>query len=109
MVAVNTPMGITQRKSVEMVEMQGSVWAPLKCAVTMDIIGKEAEVSEEMSKNLVKYKEMVSIPPLEMIDDIIGFAPCGQQSQNLNTFINAKIETKKLQLSDKKCKYTHRF
>ena len=50
---------------------------------------------------------MVLIPPIEMIDDLIGFAPCGQKSQNLNTFINAKIETKKLELSEKKCKKLH--
>ena len=107
LVAINTPLGLTERKLVKMAEMQGSVWAPLKCAVTMDVIGKETETIEENHKNLIKYKNIVAIPPLEMIDDLLTFAECGQKSKKMNTYINAKIELKKLELSDKKCKKMH--
>ena len=35
-------MGKTRRVLVENIEMQGSTWGPLKCAVQMDQIGKDA-------------------------------------------------------------------
>ena len=54
--------------------MKGSVWGPLKCSVTMDFIGKDCENTfnknlidskeQNKSKSLLKYKEMVPIPPL---------------------------------------------
>ena len=90
-----------------MVEMQGTVWAPLKCSVTMDLLGRQSVENEEISKNLLKYKDIVAIPPLEMIDDLIAFAECGKKSKKLNTFINTKIELKKLKFSKIKCKQMH--
>ena len=52
LLAISTPMGLTERKSVKLAEMQGSVWAPLKCAVTMDVLGKESEQIEENQKKI---------------------------------------------------------
>ena len=42
------------------------------------------------------YKDMVRILPLACVDDLLGFAPCGNKSIALNTFINTHIEMKKL-------------
>jgi hypothetical protein len=58
-------------------------------------------------KNQFRYKSLVTIPPLEMVDDLIAFASCSISSISLNTYINTKIETKKLKFSDKKCKKIH--
>ena len=42
-----------------------------------------------------------------MVDDIIGFAECGQPSIKLNCFINAKVEMKKLWMGENKCHQIH--
>jgi hypothetical protein len=42
-----------------------------------------------------------------MIDDVLGMAVCGDQSIELNAIINAKMETKKLRLSEDKCFKIH--
>ena len=42
-----------------------------------------------------------------MIDDIAGIANCNSESVILNTIVNSKIETKKLQLNFKKCVNMH--
>ena len=42
------------------------------------------------------YKGMVRILPLACVDDLLGFAPCGNKSIALNTFINTHMEMKKL-------------
>ena len=42
-----------------------------------------------------------------MIDDISGIAKCQEKSVILNSIINAKIESKKLEFNWKKCKKMH--
>jgi hypothetical protein len=42
-----------------------------------------------------------------MIDDVIGLSACGDDSIELNSIINAKIEMKKLRLSEEKCYKIH--
>ena len=66
-VAINTPLGLTQRIVINNIEMQGGVLAPLTTAVQIDSIGKECLTTGE---NLFKYKKIVSVPPLSFIDDI---------------------------------------
>ena len=50
---------------------------------------------------------MVDIPPLSFIDDIIGISECGQKAIEMNSFINSKIEMKRLIFSDSKCYQIH--
>ena len=50
---------------------------------------------------------MVNIPPLSFIDDIIGIVECGQPSIAMNSFINSKIEMKRLSFSKTKCYQIH--
>ena len=59
----------------------------------MDKIGKKCQ---EMGKHLYKYKNMVNVMPLAMVDDLLVLAKCGEDSKNVNTFVNANIEMKKL-------------
>ena len=47
------------------------------------------------------------MPPLSFIDDIAAFSICGQNSVKLNTYLNTKIEMKKLSLNQDKCKKMH--
>ena len=49
----------------------------------------------------------VSVPPLELIDDLASFAICGPQSIVTNAIVNAKIESKKLMFGPTKCFNIH--
>ena len=69
---------------MQKIEMQG----PIKCSVQLDTLGRDCY---ERQEGLYLYNGCVSVPPLEMIDDLASFAICGPQS-----IVNAKIESKKL-------------
>ena len=103
-VAVNTPNGLTARDNIEKIVLQGDVFGPLECSVTVDTFGKEC-MDEE--KHLYMYKEEVGIPPLAMIDDLISVSKCGIESVKTNTFLNAKSSLKKLQFGMSKCHKLH--
>ena len=103
-VKVKTPVGDTERCKLNRIEMQGTVPAPLKCAVQIDTLGK---YSYTFNTGLYQYKDMCAVPSLSMIDDIAGIANCKENSVILNAIINAKIEGKKLQFNVKKCVNMH--
>jgi hypothetical protein len=73
--------------------MQGGKWSPLKCSNTMDKIGKKCV---ERSENLYTYKGRVKVMPLAMVDDLLVMAKCGEDSRDVNIYVNAEIEMKKL-------------
>ena len=59
-IAVKTPVGITDRFTMEEIEMQGSVLGPIKCSVQIDTLGRDCYRDME---GLFLYKNMVYIPP----------------------------------------------
>ena len=93
LVAVNTPVGQTKRVNIPEIVQQGGAWGPMECSVSIDKLGK---LCSERGEHLYKYKEIVNIVPLAMVDDLLGISPCGLKSLALNTFINTQIEMKKL-------------
>ena len=103
-VAVKTPFGITERKSVEKIVFQGEVFGPLQCSVTVDTFGKECM---EEDKHLYKYRGVVGVPPLAMVDDVACPAICGLDSVEVTEFINSKTNSKKLQFGVEKCHQLH--
>ena len=103
-VAVNTPCGITDRRTVKDSVLQGECLGPLKCGNSIDKICKTAFEEKE---NVHFYRNSVPVPPLALIDDIIAMAKCGTQSAKLNGFLNGQVNTKKLQLGVKKCHKIH--
>ena len=103
-VAVKTPFGITERKTEEKIVLQGEVFGPLECSVSIDKFGKECL---EEQKHLYEYKNEVGVPPLAMVDDISCVAKCGVDSVAANAFINAKTNVKKLQFGVDKCHQLH--
>ena len=84
--------------------MQGTVWAGLCCTVMFDKLGKLVYSRPEL---MHKYKGIVPIPPLEMVDDILAITKCSSQSVKVNAVINSFMETKKLKLNKKKCHNVH--
>ena len=51
---------------------------------------------------MYKYKGLVSISPLEMVDNVITAVECGSKSVKLNAAVSAFMDSKKLSLSTKK-------
>ena len=103
-VAIKTTSGITERFNISKTVMQGTVWSGLMCTASMDKLCKSIYNNEEL---LFKYRGIVNIPPLEMVDDILTAVKCGEKSTDLNLAVNNFIEHKKLKLSAKKCGNIH--
>jgi hypothetical protein len=101
---VKTPVGETDVFTMEKIEQQGTVLAPLKCSNQMDSISREC-LRENIE--MFKYRNVVTIPPLGMIDDLSAIAKCGSESIILNAVINAKINLKKLEFNQTKCVNLH--
>ena len=103
-VAVKTPVGKTDRGVVRNSVIQGDVFGPILCSKQVDTIGQECL---DDNKYTYMYKGMVEIPPLGMVDDLICVSECGFQSAMMNSYINFKTNSKKLQFGISKCKKIH--
>ena len=104
-VAVKTPWGTTtDRKVLNEIEMQGTVITSLKCSVQIETLGKE---TLNRDGNIYKYKECLPLPCLSFVDDVLGIANCGADSLKLNSIIQSKMATKKLELGQDKCFQIH--
>ena len=55
---------------------------------------------------LFKYRGIVEVPPLEMVDDVVTASKCGENSVDLNSEVNSFVDHKK-KLSEKKCANLH--
>ena len=103
-VAVVTPHGITERVEINQIVMQGENLAPLECSVQVDTYGKECL---EQDKYLFRYRNIIPVPALSMVDDLLCISKCGIDSVLQNAFINFKTNTKKLQFGEEKCFKMH--
>ena len=98
--AVNTPNGLSDRKTLENVVLQGDTWGSLMASVQVDSIGKEVEESGFG----YMYKDVQSVSLLGLVDDIIGVTEAGYRAQQLNAMLNVKTAEKRLQFGIDKCK-----
>ena len=103
---VKTPCGSTEKFELNKIVMQGTVFAPIKCSIQIDTLGRDCLANSE-GEGLYVYKRIVDVPALSMIDDVIGVTNCNDEAVELNAIINVKMESKKLRLSDKKCFKLH--
>ena len=55
-VAVKTPTGLTIREKIEKIILQGDVFGPTECCVSVDTIGQECLTQD---KHLYLYKDSV--------------------------------------------------
>ena len=94
LVAINTPHGITERINIRNIVQQGGTWGPLLCSNSIDTIGKQLWNEGRIG---YLYKNSVNILPLAMVDDVNVISRCGSDSVILNSYINSKIELKKLE------------
>ena len=103
-VVVKTPCGTTDKFELEKAIMQGTVFAPIKCSIQIDTLGRDCLANGD---GLYQYKNMVDVPGLSMVDDLIGVSTCSDEAVKLNAIINVKIESKKLRFSHTKCFKLH--
>ena len=92
LVAVNTSVGQTERVNIPRIITQGGTWGPILCSNSIDKIGKYA-IEKGHS---FKYKNLVDVIPLGMVDDILSISKCGFSSVEMNISINTQIELKKM-------------
>ena len=102
--AVKTQNGLTERKTIKNIISQGDPWGSMQCSLQIDGIGRD---SLDADLEPFKYKNKVEIPVLGMVDDILTISESGHKTTRLNSYINAKIATKKLQFGPKKCYVLH--
>ena len=107
-VAVKTGWGeLTERFELEDIEMQGTVLAPLKCSIQINSFGKDFLEDEESGKILYKYKTIVKISPLGMIDDLLTITHCSSDSVKMSSAVQSKINNKRLKFGEEKCIKIH--
>jgi hypothetical protein len=80
------------------------VFGPILCTNQVNTFGMEC-IDER--KYVYTYKGDVDIPPLGMVDDLICVSECGHKTAMMNSYINFKTNSKKLQFGVKKCKKMH--
>ena len=83
-VVVKTPSGDTDPFKLNKTVLQGSVFAPIKCAIQMDTLGRDCLTNGD---GIYKYKNTIDVPALAMIDDILGVSKCSDDSIELNSII----------------------
>jgi hypothetical protein len=71
--------------------MQGSVFGPIKSTIQIDTLGRDCQ---KYNQWMFKYKNVLSIVPLALIDDCLGISRCGTDAVELNAILNAKIISK---------------
>ena len=95
--------GTTESFSVQELVMQGTVWAGLRCAATMNKLCKSIYNNDNL---LIKYKCLVQVPPLQM-DNIKTAINCGNKSKLLNAAVGTFLNHTQLKLSATKCVSIH--
>ena len=103
-IAVKTQTGISHRKSIKNIIMQGTVFGSLCCTVSMDKLGQHIYKNHDL---IYKYKGKIDIPTLGMVDDVLAVQKCSNETVKQNAVINAFVESKKLKLSKAKCYKIH--
>ena len=82
-----------KQKVIQNTIMQGTVWGSLCCTVSMDKLGKHIYKKHEL---LYRYKGVVDVPSLGMVDDKPAVQKCSKDTVRINAVINAFVESKKL-------------
>ena len=105
-IAVKINNSLSERRSVKDVEIQGSVWAGLKCTTMMDTLNKKV-MSDKNLQYFYKGDQNIPIGVRGMVDDTIGISNCGTEAISLNSTINAFIQSQRLTLSEEKSVVVH--
>ena len=98
--AVNTPCGLSERKKLKNIVLQGDTFGSLLAKVQVDNIGKHCQ----QSGFGYRYKDSLEVSMLGLVDDIIGVTEVGFKAQQMNALLNVKTAEKGLSFGPTKCK-----
>ena len=98
--AINTPSGLTERQILKNVVLQGDTWGSLLASIQVDNICRDIANSGYG----YKYKDVLPVSLLALVDDLIGISYAGYRAQQMNIAINIKTAEKRLQFGVNKCK-----
>ena len=91
-IAIKTHHDTTQRKVANKIICQGEPWGPIECSLEVDNIGKES-LNTELDP--YKYKDIVEIPALGWIDDVITVSESGYKTARLKGDSMSKVRGKR--------------
>ena len=109
--SVSTCYGLTEAVKIPALVAQGDLFAPLPAAVQVDSMTRKLEeqdrarVEEGQPGLLFRYKGIIPIPSLGLMDDTLSVSEAGVNAEEINTFMNENSAEKRLQFNPKKCKY----
>ena len=103
-IRVKTSAGLSDVKTVKNIVCQGDPWGTTECGVMIDGFGKD---SLKVELEPYKYKGLVAVPLLGMVDDILSITESGYKTSRMNGFLNAKTAIKRLQFGPTKCHVMH--
>ena len=105
-IAVKVNNTLSDRKNVQNVEIQGSVWAGLKCTTMMDTLNKTVMTNRSL-QYFYKGDQNIPIGVRGMVDDTLGISNCGTEAIGLNSAINFFVESQRLTMSEAKSVVVH--
>ena len=81
--------------------MQSETLSGIVCTNTMDKMTKDCDIPA------LKYQNVVEIPKLGYIDDVVDITECGIETKTMNNYTTQEIRRRKLQVSADKCARMH--
>ena len=96
--SVKTPGGLTDTRVLKNIVLQGDTWGSILASVQVDA----KDVGEAGLR--YRYKQILDIGLLGLVDDLIGVTESGHKAQQMNVILNVKSAEKCLQFGVSKCK-----
>jgi len=100
-IVVKTPVGTSEKTTIENTIMQGETLSSIVCTSSVDKIGKECDLKP------FEYRKTPMIPQMSFVDDILDIKKCGIETKAMNEYTTKQVNLNKLQLSEDKCARIH--
>ena len=81
--------------------MRGENISSILCTSTVDKVSKDCPLEN------FKYQNVIEIPKLGFVDDLLDINKCGVETKNMNAYTTEEIGKRKLQFSADKCVRIH--
>ena len=103
-VAVKTSLGITERFVLNEKVLQGDVFGTVQASTQID---KFANLCLEDQKHIYMYRDLITIAPLAMCDDLLMISECGFETELAVAYLNSQANFHLLQFGISKCSKLH--
>ena len=92
---------MSEKKEIRDTIMQGETVSSIQCTTSIDKISRDCPIE------VYKYREVVAIPKMSFVDDIVDVNKCGKETLKMNEYTAKEISKRRLQLSYDKCVRMH--